>query len=249
MVRTPEHLDQWLFPMKASEFAAEQPIPREAMRRFLAEIYLGEPPSEGELQGALDFANFTISQGLPSKEEIFQIFFEIAERELAPRLAAMAWALEKPRTGGFMTTDRPVATWRRDTTSLARMGAGIESADELRFAVSPDLALVLRPRYPEHRTVVGPERVAAVNRHLASQCYTMVIGTIADLPALERLELRRVRPAMRFNTGPLYKVGPDGDQIRTGNDVLHMYVSYGEDAPSVPGHPPSAGRQSKNTED
>lgn len=230
MVRTPEHLDQWLFPMRARAFAGEHPIPRDSMRRFLTEVYLGEPPSEGELQGALDFANYTISQGLPTKAEIFQILFDVAERDLAPRLAAMAWAFESPQTGCFFTTDRPVATWRRDVTSLARMGAGLEGADELRFTVSPQLALVLRPRYPEHRTVVGPERVAALNTHLASQCYTMVVARVQDLNALERLDLRRIRPALRFNTGPLYETGPNGEPITTGKDVLHMYVSYGDEA-------------------
>jgi hypothetical protein len=249
MVRTPEHLDQWLFPMRASEFAGEQPIPRDTMRRFLTEDYLGEPPSDGELQGALDFANFTIAQGLPSKAEIFQIFFEVAEREITPRIAAMAWALERPQTGCFLTSDRPLATWRRDVRSLARMGAGVESADELRFAVSPQLALVLRPRYPEHRTVVGPERVAAVNRHLASQCYTMVIGRVEDLSALERLQLRKVRPAMRFNTGPLFETGPDGESVPTGNEVLHMYVSYGDEALPVPAHPPAGGGSGQNHAD
>lgn len=230
MVRTPEHVDRWLFPMRAREFVGEQPIPRGSMRRFLTEVYLGEPPSDGELQGALDFANYTLSQGLPTKAEIFQILFGVAERELAPRLATMAWAVEKPKSGSFLTTDRPVATWRRDATSLARMGVGLEGADELRFAVSPELALVLRPRYPEHRTVVGPERVAALNRHLAAQCYTMVVARAEDFDALERLELRRMRPVMRFNTAPLYETGPNGETIPTGNDVLHMYVSYGDEA-------------------
>src|SRR5450631_2889061 len=75
----------------------------------------------------------------------------------------------------FLTTDRPVAVWRRDPSSLAYMGTGIASADEVRFALGPHDLLVLRPSFPEQRTVVDAARVLAVNRQLASHCYDMVI--------------------------------------------------------------------------
>jgi hypothetical protein len=37
------------------------------MRRFLTEEYLGEAPSEQEIQGAFDFANYMLSKGMPEE--------------------------------------------------------------------------------------------------------------------------------------------------------------------------------------
>ncbi|MFI7430713.1 DUF4238 domain-containing protein [Micromonospora sp. NPDC049836] len=229
LVRTPEHLDRFLFPLAAAEFTGERPISRDGMRRFLTDEYLGEPPAEPELQGALDFANYVLSQGEPTKREIFSILFRIADEELTPRLGAMAWAVEISPRHAFVTTDRPVAVWRRDPHSLKRMGAGLESADEVRFPLGPHHLLVLRPRFPEHRTVVEPDRVAGVNRHLAAACYEMVIGRPAERADLERFKLRRVRPAMRFNTGPLFETDPSGGSVPTGREILHMYVPYDDE--------------------
>ncbi|MFD0782390.1 DUF4238 domain-containing protein [Micromonospora azadirachtae] len=229
LVRTPEHLDSVMFPLAAAEFAGERPISRDGMRRFLTDRYLGEAPAEPELQGALDFANYVLSQGELTKRETFSILFRIADEELTPRLTAMAWAVEVSPRHAFVTTDRPVAVWRRDPHNLKRMGAGLESADEVRFPLGPHHLLVLRPRFPEHRTVVELDRVAAVNRHLAAGCYEMVIGRPSERADLERLKLRRVRPAMRFNTGPLFETDASGQLVPTGREILHMYVPYGDE--------------------
>jgi hypothetical protein len=228
IVRTREHVGRWVFPLDAAEFTGERPISQEGMRRFLAE-YLGETPREQEIQGALDFANYMLSKGMPGKQEILSILFRSGE-ELAAKLAKMAWAVEISNDRRFVTTDRPVAMWKRDTQDLTIMGTGVANSDEVRFPLGPHHLLVLRPRFPEHHTHVEPQRVAEVNRHLAAGCYEMVIARPSDREELAHLRLRRVRPALRFNTGPLLKPDATGRLVPTGDEVLHTYVPYGDDA-------------------
>jgi len=229
IVRTREHVGQWTFPLAAAEYTGERPISREGMRRFLTEEYLGEAPSEQEIQGALDFANYVLSKGMPEKREILSILFRNASEQLAPRLAKMAWAVEISRDCAFVTTDRPVAMWKRDTQKLTMMGIGLETSDEVRFPLGPHHLLVLRPRFPEHRTHVGPSRVADVNRHLAAGCYEMVIARPSGREELAQLSMRRVRPALRFKTGPLLEPDATGRLVPTGQEILHTYVPYGDD--------------------
>jgi Protein of unknown function (DUF4238) len=228
IVRTREHVGQWMFPLAAAEYTGERPISREGMRRFLTEEYLGEAPPEQEMQGALDFANYMLLKGMPEKREILSILFRNASEQLAPRLAKMAWAVEISKDRAFVTTDRPVAMWKRDTRDMTMMGIGLENSDEVRFSLGPHHLLVLRPRYPEHRTHVEPGRVAEVNRHLAAGCYEMVIARPSDRAELAQLSMRRVRPALRFNTGPLLEPDATGRLVPTGQEILHTYVPYGD---------------------
>jgi Protein of unknown function (DUF4238) len=230
IVRTREHVGQWMFPLAVAEYTGERPISREGMRRFLAEEYLGEAPRESEVQGALDFANYMLSKGMPEKGEILSMLLRTASEQLAPRLAKMAWAVEISRDCAFFTTDRPVAMWKRDTQDLTMMGTGLENSDEVRFPLGPHHLLVLRPRFPEHRTHVDPGRVTEVNRHLAAGCYEMVIARPSDRPELAQLSLRHRRPALRFNTAPLLEPDATGRLVPTGQEVLHAYVPYGDDA-------------------
>src|SRR5260370_26921018 len=130
MVRTREHVGQWMFPVAAAEYTGERPISREGMRRFLTEEYLGEAPREQEIQGALDFANYMLSHSMPDKREILSILLRNASNELAPRLAKMAWAVEVSKDRTFFTTDRPVALWRVDPQALLPMGSALEDSGE-----------------------------------------------------------------------------------------------------------------------
>lgn len=229
IVRTREYVGRWMFPLAAAEYTGERPISREGMRRFLTEEYLGEVPREQEVQGAFDFANYMLSKGMPSKHEILSMLLRNASEQLAPRLAKMAWAVEMSRNRAFVTTDRPAAMWKRDTQDLTMMGTGPATSDEVRFPLGPHHPLVLRPRFPEHRTHVDPGRVAEVNRHLAAGCYEMVIAHPSGRPELAQLSLRRVRPALRFSTGPLLKPDATGRLVPTGEEVLHTFVPYGDD--------------------
>ncbi|TKK88132.1 DUF4238 domain-containing protein [Herbidospora galbida] len=228
LVRTPEHMGRMMFPEAAAKSTGESPISRNGMRRFLAERYLGEDPEEGELQGALTFANYLLSKEAPTKEEIMASAFRLAEEEYAPRLTKMAWSVERSPKHPFITTDRPVAAWRRDPHNLERIGAGLESADEVHFPLGPNDLLVLRPRFPEKRYIVEPERAKQVNRHLSTSCYQMAISRLDDVDELTRVPLSHIRPALRFNLGPLFTEGVNGNLLPTGREILHMYVPYGD---------------------
>jgi len=230
IVRTREYVGRWMFPLVAAEYTGERPISREGMRRFLTEEYLGEAPREPELQGAFDLANCALSKGMPEKAEILSMLLRSASEQLAPRLAKMAWAVEISTDHAFVTADRPVAMWKRDTRDLTFQGIGLETADELRFPLGPHHVLVLGPRFPEHRTHVNAHRVAEVSRRLAAGCYEMVIGCPSSCNELALLSLRPVRPALRFNTGPLLKPDASGRVVPTGQEVLHTFVPYGDDA-------------------
>jgi len=229
IVRTREHVGQWMFPLDAAEYTGERPISHEGMRRFLTEEYLGEAPSEQEIQGAFDFANYMLSKGMPEKREILSMLLRVASEQLAPRLAKMAWAVEISRDCAFVLTDRPIVMWKRKTQELTMTGTGLETSDEVRFPLGPHHLLVLRPRFPEHRTHVGPSRVADVNRHLAAGCYEMVIARPSGRAELAQLSLRRVRPALRFKTGPLLEPDATGRLVPTGQEILHTFVPYGDD--------------------
>lgn len=115
MVRTREHIGRWTFPLAAAEFTGERPVSREGIHQFLTEEYLGEVPSEQEVQGAFDFANYMLSKGMPDKRDILSMMLRVAGEELAPRIAVMAWAVEMSSGPVFVTTDRPIAMWRRRT--------------------------------------------------------------------------------------------------------------------------------------
>lgn len=231
LVRTSEHVQRWYFARRAAEFTGEWPaISKEGMRRFLAEEYLGSEPRDGELQGALDFAYITLTQGLPEKAELLAMQFQIAETEIVPRLASRAWAIERCPSATFWTCDKPVATWCKNPNSYASMGAGLEGADEIRFPLGPHHLLVARPAYPEHRVVVSRDRVAAVNWSMAAQSHTQVIGSKLQRADLDALTLLPIRPGLRFNNGPLYEVNDAGESVPTGSDVLHLYMDYGDEA-------------------
>ena len=235
IVRTREYVYRWLFPLYAAEYTGERPVSFDGMRRFLTEEYLteeylGETPREAEVQGAFDFANYALSHGMPEKREILAMLLKTAGEQLSPRLAEMAWAVEISTGQAFVTADRPISMWKRDTRELTFKGIGLETADELRVPLGPHHLLVLRPRFPEHRTYVDARRVAEVNRRLAAGCYEMVIGCPSSREELAQLRLRPVRPALRFNTGPLLEPDASGRLVPTGQEILHTFIPYGDDA-------------------
>lgn len=227
LVRTPEHLDQVMFPEAAAAFTGGRPVSDDGMRSYLRHLR-GEEPTVAEVQGALTIANYTLSQGSLTKRDAFEILFRNALEEIRPYLAQMAWSLERACSGGFWTTDRPVTVWRRRTGG-DRMGTGLTSADEVWFPVDAEHLLVLRPRFPEHRTVVAVDRVQQVNAHLARSCYRLVISRPQDSASLAALALRRTRPALRFNTGPGYEQDAFGNMRPTGTDIVHIYAPYADE--------------------
>jgi hypothetical protein len=226
MVRTPDHVGRMMFPNIVADFCGEQPVSREGMRRYLAEVHLGAEPDEAEVEGALAYVNGVLAMGPNTKAEAFDILFRVALEEFAPALGNMAWAVETCNHAAFITTDLPVCVWRRRPNRFDRMGTGLGSADEVWFPLGPHHLLVLRPRYPENRGFVDPDRVTQVNRHLAAACNKLIIGRLEDGPVLDQLMMADTRPLLRFNSGPLVQRLPDGREVDTGRMVMHMYTQY-----------------------
>ena len=230
IVRTREYVHRWMFPLDAAAWTGERPISRDSMRRFLADEYLGEEPRDSEVQGAFDFANYALSRGMPDKGEILDMLLRSAGDQIAPKLADMAWAIEISNDRAFVTADRPVSLWKRDTRDLKFQGVGVGNADELRFPLGPRHLLVLRPKFPEHRSYINAARVTAVNRRFAAGCHEMVIGCPSSSEELTQFRLRPVRPALRFNTGPLLQRDASGRLVPSGQEILQTFIPYGDDA-------------------
>lgn len=220
-VRTPAMIEQIMFAEAARDATNQSPITHEAMRKYLTKVW-GETPADRAVQGACDFANYGAYENGPfSKQEGIEMLLHIALGKLTQTFAAKGWRVEVSHQGRFMTSDRPLVTWNRHQSKFS--GIGFTDAHEIRFALGPNHLLVLG-RGTDDRYVVPPERARDVNRTLAHACHQLVVGHPDDRDELAGFMLREVGPSLRFNTGPAYQVGPEGESVATGSEVLHMYV-------------------------
>ena len=73
-----------------------------------------------------------------------------------------------------------------------------------------------------HSSRVGADRVRSCNIDVAAACHEMVIGCPGST-SMRDLTLARTRPVVRFNTGPLYEHGPNGEPVYQG-EVLHLWT-------------------------
>jgi hypothetical protein len=124
----------------------------------------------------------------------------------------------------LITSDTPLVIWRRPSIRDQFEGVGIANAEEVRFPLDPRKQLVLtQAARPQVRTI-DPDRVRACNADMADACHGFIIGNPRRPRSLEAVTLAPKRPVVRFNTGPMFVPGPDGSMIRTGTEVLHMWV-------------------------
>lgn len=189
-VRTPDRIEEQRFPADALKAAGgSHPVPKDTIRGFLEERW-GYPPQESEVQGAGDFVNYVLRDGQQmTNAEYLQTTFGTLPT-LADRLAAMRWSTEVTKGGHFLTSDQPLTLWLKDPSPFR--GAGIDSADEIRFPAGPRHLLVLRRTGRESTTFVTRARVASVNRHVAATCRQMVIAGRGEKTLLEDLPLTRL---------------------------------------------------------
>ena len=146
MARTREKLIQIEFVSDFARFDAQRPVERESVRRYLRERHLRADPSDQEVEGAWTVLRALLNGGgaPPSKDEIMGNLMNAAVREVAPRLGAMRWTLERCRKPSLLTSDRPAMCWRPPSFRDAFEGIGIENAVEVRVPVAPRHLLVLR---------------------------------------------------------------------------------------------------------
>jgi len=219
-VRTPASINQALFSTLAREAIGEYPMTHTGMRAYLTGLY-GRPPTDAEVQGAVDYSNFDQRQA-PSKSAALEILIRLALDRIAPHLEKRAWRVEVCREARFITTDRPIALWARDVVPYT--GIGLMRAHEVRFPLGPNHMLVIG-RGSDERYVVDRQRAAGVNEHLTRGCRQLLIGHPEDKAPLAGLHLPVHGPAMRFNTGPARMKGLDGQLVDTGREILHMYMA------------------------
>lgn len=223
MTRTPEHRERMLFPELLREYLADRELTRELVSTYLETVHLGFKPDAREVEGAFTFAAVALQSGAPITAEVsMDAMFESIE-QVAPRLDAFSWCVEYDRKGRLITSDTPLVLWRVPTDRDAFEGFGIEGCDEIRFPISPTAQLVLTKRPRPAGVRITPERTAACNADMALACHKFVVSNPRERARVDRLDLPRKRPVLRFNVGPLIRESSDGTEAIDG-EVLHLWI-------------------------
>jgi hypothetical protein len=224
-VRTPEDASEWLVPAAIAERAPSLPPTPDVVREYLLDVHLGVEPREEEVKHAHDWVCGVIAMGLPSKTERLSLMFDVAVREMAPRLEEMHWTLEECAEALFATCDRLPATWREPSDEDEYQGVGIEDAGELWLPLDPRHMLVLRRAGHEGVTRVDEARAWFVNRHLARHCYRAAFHDPRLVVGVDDMAMSGRPITLKFAGGPLMDdAGP------TGREVIHLYTPIRDDA-------------------
>jgi hypothetical protein len=88
--------------------------------------------------------------------------------EFMPAILSMTWNLVRSPDYLFVTSDHPVALWRKPSKAGSFYGVGILTADEVRFPVDPEYLLVLTPGGPPLSIEASPEQAYYYNSHIAA---------------------------------------------------------------------------------
>jgi hypothetical protein len=221
--RTPLHREQILFPERVAEYAGSREIDAALMAEYLEQVHLGFKPRDGEVHGALEFAQVAL-QDRPffTKDNAIRLAFADLD-ELRAALLRMYWSLEVARKPLLITSDAPLVLWRRPKPEDEYKGFGLLDAEEVRFPISPYMQLTLTPQPREPRTRIDPKRAKACNAEQALTCYRVIVGHPQHERQLCFLDLPAQRAVMRFNKGPLHRERPDGSREYMG-EVLHQWV-------------------------
>jgi hypothetical protein len=224
-VRTPEDANQWLVPVAIAERAPSLPPTPDVVREYLRDVHFGVEPSDDEVKHAHDFVCGIIAMGLPSKAERLAVMFDVAVREMAPRLEEMNWSLEECGEALFATCDRLPATWREPSDEDEYLGVGLEGAEELWLPLDPQHMLRLRRGGNESVTRVDAARARFVNRHLARHCYRAAFHDPRLVVGVDDMAMSDRRITLKFSGGPLVD-----DSGATGREVIHLYTPIRDDA-------------------
>ncbi|WP_432104129.1 DUF4238 domain-containing protein [Streptomyces sp. bgisy091] len=226
MVRTPRKRTALRFGRDVTAYADGRQVDQALMTEYLTRKHLGHPPRAAEVQGAWDYYHGTraMNGGNDStRNEAVTVPLSTVEACI-PQYRARHWRLEISRKPAFLTSDAPLVLWRPETPSDAYQGFGLEGAQEIRFPVSPTAQLVLIPGQGTSAEEVKLSRVISCNQDLTDSCEQVVVGHPDRHAALDRVELSKRGPALRFNTAPGIRKNPDGTEEPMG-DILHMYTT------------------------
>jgi len=215
LMRTLKHCDQNNFIFNVAASTEERPIPQAAVRQYLSELD-GAEPDDSEVEAAWTFVNG--APGIPGPDLMLSVSMDVAVTEIAPRLERMNWTVHIFDEPVLMSSDCPVHMWRHPTDDPLPGGIGVATADEVRFPLSPTSLLVMT--HTGRDVSQASHEPQQVNAEICRQCHQFVIGTPQSKPVLNKLELSKRPPRLRFRTGPGYTTGTD-EYI---GEVLHMYV-------------------------
>jgi hypothetical protein len=226
MARTPRKRTMLRFGRDVTAYADGREVDLALMTEYLTRKHLGHPPRATEAQGAWDYYHGTRAMNGgndPTHNEAVAVPFSSVQACI-PQYRARHWRLETCRKPIFLTSDAPLVLWRPETPEDAYQGFGLEGAHEIRFPVSPTAQLVLTPGHGTSVEEVRLSRVNSCNQDLADSCEQVVIGHPDRPAALDRVQLTKRGPTLRFNTAPGIRRNPDGTEEPMG-DILHMWTT------------------------
>jgi hypothetical protein len=219
LTRTPDQRERTLFVEKIVDFLAGRELTVDLVGDFLEE-YLGFRPEEGEIRGATDYAQ-VIMQDPSVLTRTFALELMVgAIGEMVPYLLGKSWSLEIVTKGRLISSDTPVVAWKPPSEEDAYKGFGIADATEIRFALDAGKQLLLTREPIAPVMEIPPSRVRGCNADMTDACFAVLFGHPDHPDDLNRQTLRRRRPLLRFNTGPLI----DEHGQDSGREVLHMWV-------------------------
>jgi hypothetical protein len=207
------------FAAKVAATTNERPIPKEAVIQFLLTIEDREL-EQNEVEAATDFINGAPS--IPTLDEVMAVSMDVAVKSVAPRLEAMNWRVHRYNRPVLMTSDRPVSAWRHPDPDAPPSGVGIDTADEVRFPLTPRALLLMTSTKPSKPSRSADHRHQAINNEIGKRCQHFAVATAEGKARLESIDLSALPPRIRFRQGPGYYNAGDGRSYRMG-DVIHTY--------------------------
>lgn len=221
--RTTAKREQMLFAGRVAQYAEGREISQELVAEYLEHQHLGFPPRRNEAEAAWIYVTKWL-EDMPEDEKEFAIRMMLQEVELyVPRLLALNWTVEVDRKGRFITSDVPVLPWRTPSKLDDYQGFGLDNAEEVRFPLDPAKQLVLSRKARTPNARVTRERVSACNGDMGDACHRFIIGRRDQRRLMDSIGLATRRPVIRFMTGPLWVMGPDGRKVRQG-EALQMWI-------------------------
>lgn len=212
-----------MFPERVARYAGNREIDVALMAEYLEREHLGFRPRDSEVRAALDLAQYMLREReFFTRDNAIRLAFGTLEA-VEQVMLRMHWSLEVARKPRLITSDAPLVLWRTPTPRDQFEGFGLENAEEVRFPISPAMQLLLTHRAREPVTRIEPDRVRGCNADMALACYQVVVGHPRRERQLQLLNLPARRPVVRFNTGPGYRVMPDGTDEYMG-EILHAWV-------------------------
>ncbi|MDQ1027016.1 hypothetical protein QF035_004598 [Streptomyces umbrinus] len=225
MARTPRKRTMMLFAGNLTAYADGREVDKKLVAEYLTKKHLGYTPRPAEAEGAWAFCHGLRAEsgGDPTQNDAVILPLQSVQVCL-PEFRARHWRLEASRKPNFLTSDAPLVVWRPHTASDAFSGFGLKDAEEIRFPVSPSAQLVLIPGQGTSVEEVKLSRVGTCNQDIADSCQHVVVGHPDRHAALDKVELRKRGPVLRFNVGPGVQENSDGTHEPMG-DILHMWTT------------------------